>query len=257
MNKPEKQPIEWYKSWFESPWYMRLYRNRSEEEAQLAVNTVRNVARIPLHAKVLDLCCGYGRHAHALGEEGYHVTGLDSSRYLIDRATELYPNANTTYVVGDMRGPYPNAPFTAIVNFFTSFGYFDTVEENQAVFTTVFNSLVPGGTFVLDFFNSDIIRKTLVPESMMRLDDVTVFIERTIDEPFVRKTILISDPCSYEQMFEERVWLFTYDELVQMLQQAGFEIDVTLGSYTEEVFDKATSQRCIIIAHKPAAVGQD
>ncbi len=81
---------EWYASWFESPWYMRLYRHRTEEEAREAVDLVQRLAGVPRGSKVLDLCCGYGRHALALAEHGYEVTGLDNSHYLIDRARELY-----------------------------------------------------------------------------------------------------------------------------------------------------------------------
>jgi SAM-dependent methyltransferase len=243
--------IPWYTSWFESPWYMRLYRNRSEEEARQAISLVRHVARIPLGASVLDLCCGYGRHAHALSEEGYVVTGLDSSRFLIDRAQELYPHANTHYVVGDMRKPYPNAPFTAIVNFFTSFGYFDTHDENADVLKRVFASLIEGGVFVFDFFNSTMIRKTLEHESMLRFDDVTVYIERSIQEPFVKKVITIADPCSYEQEFFEQVWLYSPSELRTMLEEAGFIIDHHIGTYAGVPFDEANHSRCVYIARKP------
>ncbi|HLP29114.1 MAG TPA: class I SAM-dependent methyltransferase [Candidatus Didemnitutus sp.] len=239
---------EWYASWFESPWYMRLYRHRTEEEAREAVDLVQRLAGVPHGSKVLDLCCGYGRHALALAEHGYQVTGLDNSHYLIDRARELYPHENVTYVVGDMRGPFPMGPFHAIANFFTSFGYFDTHEQNTSVLRAIRANLVDGGVFVMDFLNAKLLRSTLVAESMGLLDDVTVLQERWIDEPFVRKRITISNPCSYEQEFEERVWLYDKDMLVDMCIEAGLRVRSIHGWYDGAAFNEATSSRCIIVA---------
>ncbi len=239
---------EWYQTWFESPWYMRLYRHRTEVEAHEAVDLVERLAGIEPGARVLDLCCGYGRHALSLAERGYQVTGLDNSRFLIDRARELYPHPNVTYVVGDMRGPFPDAPYRAIANFFTSFGYFDTHDENLRVIRTVRNSLVDGGTFVMDFLNASYLRTHLVPESMTILDGVTIMQDRWIEEPFVRKRITINDPCCYERTFEERVWLYGHNELLSMFAENDLAVRHVFGDYDGSAFDEATSQRCILIA---------
>ncbi|MCX6139420.1 MAG: class I SAM-dependent methyltransferase [Candidatus Kapabacteria bacterium] len=219
---------EWYNTWFESPWYMRLYRHRTEEEAREGVDLIQRLAGIEPGTKVLDLCCGYGRHALALAEHGYIVTGLDNSHYLIDRAQELYPHPNVDYIVGDMRGPFPNGPFHVIANFFTSFGYFDTHEENARVLQAIRANLVDGGTFVMDFLNVNLLRN--------------------IDEPYVRKRITINNPCSHEQEFEERVWLYDRDALVEMCASSGLNVKCVYGSYEGKPFDAETSTRCIIIA---------
>lgn len=239
---------EWYTSWFESPWYMRLYRHRTEEEAQEAVNLVQRLAGVPSGSRVLDLCCGYGRHALALAEHGYLVTGLDNSHYLIDRARELYPHKNVTYVVGDMRGPFPGGPFNAIANFFTSFGYFDTHEENVKVLHTVRENLVAGGIFVMDFLNANLIHRTLVPETLTILEGVTIVQERWIDGPFVRKRINVNNPCSYEQEFEERVWLYDRSMLADMCTDAKLRVKSVHGTYDGTPFDEENSPRCILVA---------
>lgn len=238
----------WFQSWFESPWYMRLYRHRTEEEAREAVDLVARHAHVERGTRVLDLCCGYGRHALALAEAGYVVTGLDGSAYLIERAQELYPHPNVTYVRGDMRGPFPGAPYHAIANFFTSFGYFDTHEENLQVLKTVRASLVDGGVFVMDFFNAQRVRTTLEPETLSIIDGVTILQERWIDEPFVRKRITVNNPCSEEQTFEERVWLYDRDALFDMAVTAGLRVTSVLGTYAGDAFDPASSPRCILIA---------
>jgi SAM-dependent methyltransferase len=241
---------EWFDSWFESPWYMRLYRHRTADEARRAVHLVLDVAGIPRGARILDLCCGYGRHALALAEAGYHVTGLDNSVFLIDRAREIFPHPNVEYVVGDMRGPYPHAPYDAIVNFFTSFGYFDQHAEHQRVLNEMAQSVAVGGTVIVDFLNADLVRTTLVPESMDMIDGVTILQERWIEEPFVRKRITVNNPCCSEQTFEERVWLYAHDELTAMMTTAGLHLQHVFGTYDGDAFHPTTSDRCIVIAQR-------
>lgn len=241
----------WYESWFESPWYMKLYRHRTEEEAREAIDLVRTIANVPVGARVLDLCCGYGRHALALAEAGYRVTGIDSSHFLIERASEIYPHPNVHYAVGDMRGPYPDAPFDAVVNFFTSFGYFDTTDEDQRVLDTIYASLSGGGQFVMDFFNAHYVRTHLEAETMSLVESATIIQERSITDGFVHKRITINVPCSYERDYAERVRLYTRADLESMFTSAGFIIDHVLGNYNGSSFEEAASPRCIIIAHKP------
>lgn len=252
---PTAQPTSsepWFNSWFESPWYIRLYRHRTEEEAREAIDIVHHATGIAHGSRILDLCCGYGRHAMALAQDGFTVVGLDNSQYLIERARELYPHERVSYVVGDMRGPYPGAPFDVIVNFFTSFGYFDTHEENAGVFHTMFQALKPGGCMILDYLNAEVTRRTLVPETLSLVDGATVVQERRIEEPFVKKTITISNPCSHEQQFREQVWLYSAHELCAMAVDAGFVVDHLFGSYDATPFDSTSSPRCIVIAHRPA-----
>ncbi|NQW30439.1 MAG: class I SAM-dependent methyltransferase [Ignavibacteria bacterium] len=243
-------PNTWYDSWFESPWYVKLYKHRTTAEAENAVQIVKGLSGLQEGSKILDLCCGFGRHSLALAECGFTVTGLDASTHLINRATEMFAHPNVDYVVGDMRGPYPENNFDAIVNFFTSFGYFDSNEENAKVIQTVSNHLKPGGLFLLDFLNEHLVRNSLVPESMSFIEGVTIIEERSINGNFVEKKITVNNPCSFEQEFHERVWLYTRDELVAMVQQCGFEILSVLGGYNAEPFVKETSPRCIVVAKK-------
>lgn len=241
----------WYKSWFNSPWYTKLYQHRTELEAFEAVQLVRDVAGISKGAHVLDLCCGYGRHANALAEHGYVVTGLDASEHLIQLANERYPHPQVEYVIGDMRGPYPESSYDVIVNFFTSFGYFDEHQDNQQVLNTIALHLRSNGIFVFDFLNEAHVRRNLVPETMTMLGETHVIQERWIDEPYVRKRITVNVPCSAEHTFEERVRLYSRSELTTMIEQAGLIIRSVHGSYGGSAFDVETSDRCIFIAEKP------
>ena len=185
-----------------------------------------------------------------MAEHGYEVVGLDASHYLIDRATRLYGCDHVSFLVGDMRGPFPHAPYDAIVNFFTSFGYFDVHDENARVIRSLAAALREGGMAVMDFFNARLVRERLVPETVSMIDGVTIIQERRIDEPFVRKTITINNPCNGEVVFEERVWLYDHADLVTMFTDAGLHIVRSCGSYDGSPYNDETSERCIIIARR-------
>jgi SAM-dependent methyltransferase len=242
----------WYASWFESPWYVHLYGHRTLEEARKAVTLVQDVARVPVGARVLDVCCGYGRHALALAQAGYRATGLDGSAFLIDRARREFSHPLVDYIVGDMRGPYPGAPYQAIVNFFTSYGYFDTDEENAAVARHMAVCVEPAGIVIIDVFNAPALQKVLVPETVSMVQGATVVQERWIEGPFVRKKITITNPCSHDLEFEERVWLTTLADLERHTASANLRIERVVGDYDGSPFNEATSPRCIVIARRPA-----
>ena len=241
----------WYDTWFESPWYPKLYQHRSSEEATEAVMLVDNVAGIPKGSRILDLACGYGRHAYALAEDDYLVVGLDSSSSLIGRARDTYAHDNISYYVGDMRDPYPGAPYDAIVNFFTSFGYYEDNGDDKRVLSAVFEALKPGGAFILDFLNANVVKRDLEPETYTRLGGATVVQERRIEGRFVIKYITINDPCSIESVCQERVRLYGREELEDLITEAGLVVDSVIGSYSAEPFELETSSRCILIAHRP------
>jgi SAM-dependent methyltransferase len=101
---------------------------------------------------VLDLCCGPGRHAVEFGRLGFRVTGVDRSRFLLERARERAEAAGVAveWVLEDMREFARPGAFDLACNLFTSFGYFEREEDNLRVLENVRGSLRDGGTFVLD-----------------------------------------------------------------------------------------------------------
>jgi SAM-dependent methyltransferase len=241
---------DWYEEWFESPWYVKLYGHRSDEEAKKAIDLVLKETGVKKGAKVLDLCCGYGRHSRALADCGFDVTGIDGSEYLIQKAQEEYGCENTHFIHLDMRAEYPEAPYDLVVNFFTSFGYFDDEAENQLVFKRVFDALKPGGYFFFDFLNADFLKSHLVPETVTECDEATVTQKRKIEKDQVIKDIFISEKGGEMLHYEERVRLYSCEKLLKMLETAGFSIEITFGNYLGDKFLKEKSPRFIVIARK-------
>jgi SAM-dependent methyltransferase len=101
---------------------------------------------------VLDLCCGPGRHAVEFARRGFQVTGVDRSPFLLERARHraLAAAVEVEWVHDDMRRFERPASFHLACNLFTSFGYFESEQDNLRVLDNVRLSLRAGGAFVMD-----------------------------------------------------------------------------------------------------------
>lgn len=236
---------DWFKKWFGKE-YLQLYPHRNEEEAHAAVQLVRDNVEGKEIGRALDLACGSGRHSRAL-REWVWTAGFDLSMPLLNVAKAATPDA--PYVRGDMRTlPFADGAFGLVVNFFTSFGYFDTDAQHFRVLSEVARITRPGGTFVLDYFNAEEVRRTLVPFSERVVDGRTVRQRRRIsdDGRYVEKSI-DADNCT--ESYQERVRLFTPDELRTMLTESGFTLIHEYGTYGGSAWTLA-SPRLILFAER-------
>lgn len=104
----------------------------------------------PKYQKLLDLCCGMGRHARELSKRGYTVTGMDTNPYALDEARRS--DSLSHYVPGDMRALDSYKDFDAVLILWQSFGNFDTATNEQIV-KQIAGVLNPHGRFILDIYN--------------------------------------------------------------------------------------------------------
>ena len=142
----------WYTSWFDSPYYHILYKNRDDKEAGLFMKNLTSFLKLSSSSTILDLACGKGRHSKYLNQLGYQVTGVDLSPQSIAYAKK-FENENLFFDEHDMSKPYPKQ-FDAVFNLFTSFGYFEDEEDNLKTIKSIKSELNPKGFGVIDFLNS-------------------------------------------------------------------------------------------------------
>lgn len=248
MISPASDPTrEWFRDWFGEE-YLALYPHRDEEEAARAVRLFLDSVGASGQF-VLDLACGAGRHLRELRSAGVHSVGLDLSGTLLREARRA--DATVPLVRGDMRLlPFSDGSFNGLTSFFTSFGYFRTVEEDLAVVAEVRRCLTPGGSFMLDFFNAEKVRRHLVPVDVKRAGDSRVTQTRTIEGDVVVKRILIEALGSDApgRQFEERVRLYHPDRLQAMLADMGLMVQHRFGDYSGASFG-AESGRLILAGH--------
>jgi SAM-dependent methyltransferase len=244
----------WYTDWFSSKYYLELYKHRDDEDARNLINLIQRAIHFSTDARVLDICCGAGRHSIELAKRGFNVTGFDLSRYLISaarwnlkRAKER--NLKVKFLIKDMRHFNFKESFDAAVNVFTSFGYFEDDAENFTVFNNAYSSLSRGGWFVFDYLNETYLRENIVPSSRDKFGDKTVVQKRRIENDFVIKEITIKEG-SKERNYREILKLYTYKELRGALEDTGFEITAKYGDYYGNPFSTAKSKRLVLFARK-------
>ncbi len=241
-------------AWFERSFredYVLIYRHRDEESADKEVANL--LARLPIKqaGRVLDLCCGSGRHARAFARRGYEVVGVDLSHVLLQLAKEQNTYENLTLYQYDMREiPFADE-FDLVVNLFTSFGYFSTDEENQRVVANMAKALKQGGQVVIDYLNPSYVKANLIPASSKVIEGLYIDETRWIENGYVKKRIVVKDAESDEpREYVEQVRLYEAHAMKEMMERAGFEEIELYGDYSYTTYDLEASPRMIFFAKK-------
>ena len=147
----------WWDSYFDER-FIELYEPfLPEEETKREVGAVLEILGLPRAARLLDLGCGWGRHAIELARGGLRVTGLDLAAPLLAEARRRADGSGATvdWVRGDMRAlPYEDE-FDAVISLFSSLGYFPTETDELKVLRGVHRALAPGGVFLLETMHRD------------------------------------------------------------------------------------------------------
>ncbi|HRI59151.1 MAG TPA: class I SAM-dependent methyltransferase [Saprospiraceae bacterium] len=243
---------EWFEQWFDSPYYHALYKSRDEKEAQNTLDNLLHALQLPPGARILDLACGKGRHSRYLAEKNYDVTGLDISSASIEFARQ-FEHEGLSFYQHDMRLLFRINYFDAVMNMFTSFGYFKSDRDHLLSLKNVRRGLKPGGLFLLDYFNAEWVRQNLVRTDIKTVDGIEFHLKRNIRDGYVFKSVEFAAE-GRKFHFQERVRLFTRADFESLLTAAGLALRRAYGSYDLNDFDKNNSRRLIIIAQKPVTL---
>ena len=238
--------MDWFKAWFNTPYYHTLYKNRDNSEAKAFIEKIIDYLHLEKGAKVMDLACGKGRHSITLNENGLDVIGLDLSDESIAYAKK-FENKKLAFDVHDMREIYKADYFDVIFNLFTSFGYFDDEQDNFKVFDAVKKQLKANGTFVFDYLNAEKIVANLIPYEEKEIDGIIFKISKSVTEnQFIKKEIdFYADEQDWH--FEEYVKILYKKDFENLIEQADFKVKTIFGNYKLEPFDPVNSDRLILI----------
>lgn len=234
----------WYASWFNTPYYHILYRNRDHREAAAFMNRLTDHIGLQKNDRILDLACGRGRHAKYLYRKGFDVTGVDLSEESIAYAKE-YERPNLHFEVHNMLEPYPDT-FDAVFNLFTSFGYFEQEKDNLRTIRAIKESLKPNGHGVIDFLNSKLAIENLVPHEVKQIGNITFHIEKYVEDGFIFKNIKFEDK-GQKFSFTERVMDISLKNFEIYFEIAGIQLKDVFGDHHLNTFDVKTSDRLILL----------
>jgi SAM-dependent methyltransferase len=225
----------WYIDFFDDD-YLRVFLPVLPDERTAAeVNAVVALLGLAPGARLLDLCCGHGRHAVPLAQLGYRVTGLDRSRPLLERAAALAAarGQQVDLVAADMRRlPFADASFDAVLNLFHAFGYLEDEAEDERVLAEVGRVLAPSGRLLQEVANREALVRGWRDSEVLRTGDgLVVLQERTLDlrtsRELTRYTWL--HPDGRRTTRQASIRLYTLTELAAMLARAGLELHAVHG----------------------------
>lgn len=240
---------DWFSTWFDSPYYHQLYRDRNHTEAKAFVDALLGRLHPKPGSRLLDLACGKGRHAIYLSQQGYDVTGIDLSAESI-AAAQHHAHDHLRFYVHDMRQPLAYGPFDFVLNLFTSFGYFRDEAENVVALRNAAQALRPGGKLVIDFMNTERAVRELVTHEEKTVDGLTFNIHRHLHHDFIVKEISFRDENGQHHNHEEWVRALSRERFEEYFGMAGLRLVEVLGDYHLHPYEEATSPRMIFILKK-------
>ncbi|MEN9963167.1 MAG: hypothetical protein RL582_262 [Bacteroidota bacterium] len=241
---------EWFKDWFDSPYYHILYKNRDHQEAEQFVNKLIAFLNPAKDSSILDVACGKGRHAKQMAELGFQVIGIDLSYNSIMEAKEM-ENDRLSFFVHDMRVPFRNNQFDLVFNFFTSFGYFDTDSDNQDAIGMMCGALKMDGILVIDYLNAGRFSGGISQKETKEIDAVIFRTEKQIQDHKIVKTISLHDTKNdFTADYAESVSLLTLDDFQKLASNAGLVLQSVFGDYNLNPFVESTSERLIMVLRK-------
>jgi SAM-dependent methyltransferase len=209
---------------------------------------------LPSGASILDLCCGVGRHSLEFARRGFQVTGVDRTaaylREACSRAAE--EGLEVEFVQEDMRTFVRPGAFDAVINYFTSFGYFSTEEQERQVLANACTSLRPGGLLLMDMMGKEILARVFTERGWHEEDGMLILEERKLapDWSFLdNRWIIMRDGERREVTLT--VKQYSAAELCRLLKEAGFERVDVYGSLRGAPYDME-AKRLVVVAHKGA-----
>jgi 2-polyprenyl-3-methyl-5-hydroxy-6-metoxy-1,4-benzoquinol methylase len=247
--------MEYKKEWFNDESFWREYApvifdDKRWREVPLAADGIIRLSRPDLYSldpppgspelRLLDLCCGMGRISLELAGRGFAVTGVDITESYLGAAKEDADREklDIEFIREDARSFRRPGFFDTAVNLYISFGYFENPRDDALVARNVYESLKPGGTFIIETLGKEIAVRDFTEAEWFERAGFMVLTEYTpVDSWSCLKNrwILINDKRRIEKTFTQR--LYAASELRALLEQAGFSRVELYGGWDETPYD--------------------
>ncbi len=243
--------MNWWSRYYDDN-YLNIF-SYTEQSAETEVEGIVRMLNLTPPSRILDLCCGFGRHSLILAERGYDVTGLDISKAFLDYASSKADQRGIKLKLEqrDMRDIEHDNEFDAVINIFTAFGFFDNEQEDLKVLESVVQALKPEGKFVIDTLNRDYVIHSGQYQTWKQRNGSTVLEERFFD--FFKSRLEIShhliDIEKGDRKLESSFRLYTLTEMLDMFDKAGLMLTDVYGNFDGSLYS-GQSPRMILVARR-------
>jgi SAM-dependent methyltransferase len=244
---------EWFRQFFDASYVAVLREEKPVRQTRLEVDFVLQSLRLPEGARILDLPCGYGRHAALLARRRFHVVGVDLSRAMLAEARRRYSEGpRLRFRRGDMRRIRFRGEFDAVINLYTSFGYF-TPAQNEAVLRRMARALRPGGRLLIDHRDPDYDRR-LPRRLWYRTGRRRFVLEDRRFDPRTRITdttqLIVIAGQRWVTQRTVRLQEYSLPEWRRMLRRVGLRFRRAYSGYDGRRYRAGSTGRLIVVAEK-------
>jgi SAM-dependent methyltransferase len=206
---------------------------------------------LPQGSRILDVPCGQGRHAHLLAEAGFKVDGLDYSKHLLEIARRRGTSSSLKYTQGDMRrlpSRWSNR-FDAVINLFTSFGFFTSPSDDAKVIREFARVLAPGGVLLWHGGNRDGVVSRFLSRDWWEAGEGTVIAhERSFDSlsgVLTIDSILKGDKTGIERR-THRIRLYTPTRLAELCADAGLIVEQSYEGFSNKALSRRSGEMMLV-----------
>ena len=233
-----------------------IWSDRRIAMSETAVDHIAKLLGMSEGESVLDLACGFGRHSFEFDKLGLGVTGVDLNPGFIEEAKKKARDTGRSirFIRADMREFREPESYSYIVILYNSFGYFKDREDDKLVIMNCFESLLPGGRMLIMAMEREIIRRSMISRKQRywwEKDGVIRLQEYTVEEDWSWATIRwILLEGSDRHTFEYGFRLYSEEEMIQLLSDAGFDDVRSYGSLKGTPYDNE-AHHLVAVAHKP------
>jgi SAM-dependent methyltransferase len=234
--------------------YLYFYgESLTDERTEAEVSALVRLLELDTPRKILDLACGFGRHANRLAAMGHTVTGIDLTPGFLEIARQeaMKRKVDVQYRLGDMRNINFDHEFDLVMLLFTSFGYFSD-EVNQRILINARKALKPGGLLIFDSLNRDTLLKEMRPYFVVEKEGNMMIDRLSFDSllgRFYNKRVVFKDGVRKDKPFFVR--LYNPNEIKTLLDQAGLELHHIYAGWDGKEFS-SDAHRMVVVARKPS-----
>lgn len=249
--KKQEEAEEWWKSYFDSHYLLEYEPIFTLERDRGETGRVLEVLGLPVGARILDVPCGQGRHAHLFAEAGLAVDGLDYSDHLLALARKRGTSSSLRYTKGDMRRlPVRwKGRFDAVVNLFTSFGFFADPRDDARVIGEFARVLKPGGTLVWHGGSRDGVMARFLSRDWWETSDGTIVAHERSFDPL--SGILTIESVWHREKKpsgrrSHRIRLYTASRLAELCADAGLIVEEAFDGFRARALSRASTEMMLV-----------
>jgi SAM-dependent methyltransferase len=249
-RRTERGSPDWWKAYFDAH-YLREYEPLFDlERDRHEVGRLIEALELPVGARVLDCPCGQGRHSHLLAEAGYRVDGVDYSAPLLAHARRRGTGASLRYTRADMRR-LPRGwtgRFDAVVNVFTSFGFFAEPRDDERVIREFARVLRRGGVLLWHGASRDGVAARFLGRDWWRTSDGTIVVQERSFDPLSGLLTVESEQRRRGRALRRthQIRLYTATRLAELCRDAGLIVERAFDGWSEHPLRRLSSEMLLV-----------